>query len=185
MISRSSLPGMLMSAVVLAALGFLAPLGANKAVADPDETHPGCGTFCQNAGQYGAPAAPAKDAVTIISTGTITVEPDGYAPVTLKCNLQVQCEGALLLELSGWANPHDSMSWVTARSDLVVNAGATQTIGLAVPAGALAVLRAQGPTALAVLADTGHMVRSDSGVSQYTEGFNTLTRATLRLAAPG
>lgn len=165
-------PVVLMVTVGLAALGLLAPFGANKAVADPGEIRPGCGTYCQNAGQYGAAGSPPPSPVTIVSTGTITIEPDGYAPVTVRCNAQVQCQGALLLGLSGWSNPQ-GMSWVTARSDLVANADATQTIGVAVPAGAIAFLRSQGPTPVTVTADTNPM------------GAYQLASAHLTLAAPG
>jgi hypothetical protein len=169
-------PVVLMATVGLAALGGLAPFGAPKAVADPGEIRPGCGTYCQNAGQYGAAGSPPPSPVTIVSTGTITIEPDGYAPVTLKCNAQVPCHGALLLEhLDGWSNPQDSMSWVTARSDLEVNAGATQTIGVPVPAGAIDFLRSHGPTPVTVIADTNPMA---------TGGYQ-LAEVHLTLAAPG
>jgi hypothetical protein len=152
----------------------LAPWGATKAVADPGETRPGCGTYCQSAGQYGAAGQPPPSPVTILSTGTVTVEPDGYVPVTLKCNAKVQCQGALLLKLSGWSNPQ-GMSWVTGRSDLVVNAGATQTIGVAVPAAAIAYVRSHGPTPLNVTADAN---------PTYPASGCQLTHAELMLAAP-
>jgi len=93
----------------------------------------------------------------------------------LKCNVQVQCQGALLLGLSGWSNPQ-GLSSVTARSDLVVNAGATQTIGVAMPAGALAFLRSQGPTPLTVTADAN---------PTYPVSGCQLAFAHLTLAAPG
>jgi hypothetical protein len=174
MIVRSWLPVTLMSALALITLGLLAPWGATKAVADPGETRPGCGTYCQSAGQYGAAGQPPPSPVTILSTGTVTVEPDGYVPVTLKCNAAVQCQGALLLGLSGWSNPQ-GLSSVTARSDLVVNAGATQTIGVAMPAGALAFLRSQGPTRLTVTADAN---------PTYPASGCQLAQADLTLAAP-
>jgi hypothetical protein len=51
----------------------------------------------------------------------------------------------------------------TARSDLVANAGATQTFGVAVPAGAIAFLRSQGPTPVTVTADTNPLWTSQLG----------------------
>jgi hypothetical protein len=178
MIVRSWLPMALMSAVALITLGLLAPWGATKAVADPSGDQPGCGTFCQSAGQYGAPGgANKKLAVTIDSSGTVTADPDGYVPVTVTCNLQVQCTGALLLELKGWSNPGDSMSWVTGRSDLPVNAGTTRTIGVRVPAAAIDFVRSHGPTPLTVIADTGGMSNLNFDLIQ------TLTHAELMLAA--
>jgi hypothetical protein len=162
---------------LLGCLGTTTLLGATapSAIADPGEIRPGCGTYCQSAGQYGAAGAPPPSPVTILSTGTITVEPDGYVPVTLKCNAQVQCQGALMLELSGWSNPQ-GMSWVTGRSDLVVNAGATQTIGVPLPAAAIAFLRSNGPTLLHVTAD--------AGPTNPSTGYQ-LAGAHLTLAAPG
>ena len=50
---RSSLLGVLMSAIGFVAAGILAPGGAYKALADPGGDRLGCNTFCQNAGGYG------------------------------------------------------------------------------------------------------------------------------------
>jgi hypothetical protein len=170
----------LISVVGLITFGSEASWNATKAVADPDESRPGCGTFCQSTGQYGAPGGNNKKlAVTINSTGTVTPDTDGYVPVTVTCNLQVQCTGALLLELSGWSNPGDSMPWVTGRSDLPVNAGATQKIGVRVPAAAINFVRSNGPTPLQVIADTGGMYNLNFDLIQ------TLTHAKLTMAAPG
>jgi len=174
-------PLVLMSTVGLVTLGFLAPWGAPKAVADGDRV--GCGTYCQSAGQYGAAGQPPPSPVTILSSGTVTADADGYVPVTLKCNAAVQCVGALLLEyLHGWSNPDpQGMSWVCGRSDLVVNAGATRTIGVPLAAGALAFLRSQGPTPAGVLADTNPMSRSAGG---SPNGYQNAV-ANLVLAPPG
>ena len=163
-------PLVLISTVGLFTLGFLAPWGPPKAVADGDRL--GCGASCQSAGQYGAPGSNAPQAVTILS-GTVTPDPDGYVPVTLTCHMQTQCVGALVLELRGWDNPQDRLSWVTGRSDLLVNGGATRTIGVPVPAAAIAYVRSQGPTPLSVTADTNPMYATQLG------------RADLMLAAPG
>lgn len=162
--------------VGLIALALVAPWGVPKAVADGDRL--GCGTACQSAGQYGAAGQPPPSPVTILSSGTVTADADGYVPVTLKCNAQVQCVGALLLEnLHGYSNPQDSMNWVDGRSDLVVNTGATRTIGVPLSSSAIAYLRSNGPTALTVLADTNH---TSGSVNGYQNAF-----ATLMVAAPG
>jgi hypothetical protein len=166
-------PLVLMSTVGLFTLGFLAPWGATKAVADPSGDRLGCGTACQSAGQYGAPGSNAPQAVTILSSGTVTPDPDGYVPVTLTCHMQTQCVGALLLELRGWDNPQHRLSFVTGRSDLQVNGGATRTIGVPVPAAAIAYVRSQGPTPLHVITHT------DAG-----NDFQRLNDADLMLAAP-
>jgi hypothetical protein len=161
-------------AVGFVTLGLLACYGANTAAADQGSgDRLGCGTFCASAGQYGAAGDPPPSPITILSSGTVTADADGYVPVTLKCNAKVQCHGALLLGLHGWSNPQDRLSWITGRSDLVVDPGATRTIGVPVPAGALAFLRSRGPTALDVNADTNAM------------GSYQLGGADLTLAAPG
>ncbi len=162
----------LVALVGVITLALLAPWGAPKAVADGDRL--GCNTYCQSAGQYGAVGQPPPSPVTILSSGTVTADADGYVPVTLKCNATTQCVGALMLDLHGWSNPQ-GMSWVSGRSDLVVNAGATRTIGVPLAAGAIAFLRSQGPTALDVTADTN---ATPGGPYQ-------LAGATLTVAAPG
>jgi hypothetical protein len=157
----------LVALVGLITLALLEPWGAPKAVADGDRL--GCGTECQSAGQYGAPGSNAPPETTILSSGTVTADADGYVPVTLQCHLQTQCVGTLLLSLAGWDNPHDRLPFITGRSDLVVNGGATRTIGVPVPADAIAYVRSNGPTPLSVTAAAG-----------WPHSFGTLT-----LAAPG
>ena len=135
MISRSSSPVMLMSAIGLITLGFLAPWAPQEL--SPTQAGTGSGVeriartpAIRRAGQ------PPPSPVTIVSTGTVTVDADGYAPVTLTCNGQCM-QGRFMLELSGWSNPQ-GMSWVTGRSDLLVNAGATRTIGVPLAAATIA-----------------------------------------------
>lgn len=145
-------PLVLMSTVGLFTLGFLAPWGATKAVADPSGDRLGCGTYCQNAGGYGAPGGPKPPpAVTVVSSGTVTADADRYAPVTLRCNLQVQCMGALMMG--------------GGRSDLLVNAGATRTIGVPLSPQVFASLKSNGPTTLNLLIDAGQ-----SPGPQFCEG---------------
>ncbi len=168
----------LVALVGLITLAVVAPWGAPKAVADGDRL--GCNTFCQNAGGYGAagPNAPVPlpSPITIVSGGTVTADADGYVPVTLTCNATVQCTGALLVNLNSPAAEaalgYDMTNY--GRSDLVVNAGATRTIGVPLPPPALAYLRSNSPTSLGVLAVTISTGRP------YEHGFATLT-----VAAPG
>jgi hypothetical protein len=174
MISRSSLPAILMSAVVLISLGSLAPWGAPKATADGDRL--GCGSFCQNAGGYGAPADPRKPSVTIVSSGTVTADSDGYVPVTVTCDLNVQCNGALLicLRTNDPALSNLGMAGECGRSDLVANAGATRTIGVPLPSPALAYLRTHGPTTSPLHA----------AIANPPDGFTNLNGVLLTVAAP-
>ena len=156
----------------LIALALVAPWAAPKAVADGDRL--GCGTACQSAGQYGAAGSNGPQGVTILSSGTVTPDPDGYVPVTFACHMPTQCAGSVVLELAGFSNAQDRLPFVTGRSDLVVNGGATRTIGIPVPAAAVAYVRSQGPTPMGVVTSI------DGG-----EDFKGLNHATLTLAAPG
>lgn len=128
-------------AIGLLTLGFVGSCGVNKAAADPTTPPPspsgevrlGCGTFCQTADGYGGGAGkPTRFAVTVDTSKTITVDPDGYVPVTVTCSLPVQCNGVLMVSvMSQGDNPLGG-----GRSDLVVNADSTRTIG--VPSGSSA-----------------------------------------------
>jgi hypothetical protein len=178
MISRSSFPVMLMSAVGLLTLGFLVPWGAAKAVADPSGDRLGCGTYCQNAGGYGGAGGANRPppAVTLVSTGTVIADADGYAPVTVTCHRPVQCRGVLLLG--------------GGRSDLLVNGGATRTIGVPLPSQTIASLRSNGPTTLNLIIDAGQLpdggpiLVGASGADPW--GFSpTSLDNPLTVAAPG
>jgi hypothetical protein len=186
------------AAVGLLALGFVASCGGNTsspvtsntsssvtAVAAPTTTPPasgevrlGCGTFCQSAGQYGAAGAPPPPnyAVTIVSTGTVTADADGYVPVTLTCDLSVQCSGALLVSLDSPAAVAAlgiAMNDRDGRSDLLLDGGATQTFGVQLPAPALAWLRSNSPTSLGVTADTrpmGNMISAGAELTVAAQG---------------
>lgn len=162
----------LVGLVGLIILALVAPWAAPKAVADGDRL--GCGTSCQSAGQYGAPGSNGPQGVTILSSGTVAPDPDGYVPVMFACHMPTQCVGSVVLELAGFSNPDDRLSWVTGRSDLVVNAGATRTIGIPVTAAAIAYVRSQGPTPFTV-------ITSING----GDNFKGLNEAKLTLAAPG
>jgi hypothetical protein len=181
----------LVALVGLFTLALVAPWGAPKAAADPTTTPPstsgetrlGCGTFCQNAGGYGAAGghAPKPLAITIVSTGTVTADADGYVPVTLKCDLSVKCIGALLLCLedpAAIAALGGGMDTTCGRSDVLLDAGATRTFGAALPASAFAWLRSNSPTTLKVYAPTD-LRQSQVNVGEY----ESLTGAVLMVAA--
>jgi hypothetical protein len=174
---RSSLPMLLMSVVGLFAVGFLSTCNADKAAADPDSgDRLGCGTYCQSAGGYGsAGPAPTQYAVTVVSHGTVTADPDGYVPVTVKCNLPTQCIGALVLNAGAVAG---------GRSDLLVDGGATRTIAVPFSSSAIAYLRSNGPTTFGVVADSSKSTGLNNDVSRPGPvGINL--RNELTVAAPG
>lgn len=169
----SSYRRVLVGVVGLLILALVAPWAAPKAVADGDRL--GCGTACQSAGQYGAPGSNGPQGVTILSSGTVAPDSDGYVPVTFACHMPTQCVGSVVLELAGFDNPHDRLPFVTGRSDLAVNGGATRTIGIPVPAEAIAYVRSQGPTPIGVITNIG-----------TPDNFKGLNHdLSLTLAAPG
>lgn len=133
----------LVALVALLTLALVAPWGTPKAVADGDRL--GCSTYCQNAGGYGAPgnAGGPPSAVTLVDTGTVTADADGYAPVTLQCHRPVQCRGVLMIG--------------GGKSDLLVNGGATRTIGVPLSPQVFASLKSNGPTTLDLLIDASQL----------------------------
>ncbi|MBP1823166.1 hypothetical protein [Mycobacterium sp. OAE908] len=111
--------------------------------------------------------------MTVVPTGTVTADPDGYVPVTLACHLSSQCTGVVILSSPGA---------FSGRSDLVVAAGATRTIGVPLPPSAIAYLRANGPTTCYVTADA----RASAGLSQQADGPAAINgEDMLTVAAPG
>jgi hypothetical protein len=130
------------------------PTPTGAAPAATGEVRLGCGTYCQSAGQYGAPAAPQELDVIKVVGGAVSVDADGYVPVTLTCLVPVTCRGAIQLDVEGYTNP-PSYTQVPypGRSDLVVNANSTQTIGVPLTAEALAFARANSPVTVDVQGD--------------------------------
>jgi hypothetical protein len=179
MISRLSLAVALISAVGMITFGSFAPWGATRAVADPGGDRLGCGTYCQNAGGYGGAGGADRPppAVTLVPTGTVTADTDGYAPVTVMCHRPVTCRGVLLLQGGG-------------RSDLLVDGGATRTIGVPLAPQTIASLRSNGPTPLNVTIDAGqapdggHIMVGANGADPW--GFSpTILSNSLTVAPPG
>jgi hypothetical protein len=83
----------------------------------------------------------------------------------------VQCRGALLVDLSADTGAKDvggtpiSTPVGRGRSDLVVDAGATRTIGVPVPASAIAYLQSHGPINLQVILTACNHTRADMTTS--------------------
>lgn len=113
----------------------------------------GCATYCQAAGILNGGAGDAHPAVTIVPSGAVTADTDGYAPVMLTCNLRVQCRGSLVLTLT--RPGFDEQGYLAGKSDVVVDAGATMTLGVPLDAVAFDWLRSRGPTDLEVIVDAG------------------------------
>ncbi|MCV7351141.1 hypothetical protein H7K15_13520 [Mycobacterium parmense] len=116
------------------------------------ELRPGCGTYCQNAGGYGAPGEHGVEAVTIVSRGTVTLDPDGFLPLTLTCNLPVQCTGAILV-CTGDGSKLSTMAMGCGRAEEMLDGGATQTVGVPLPTPALGFLQSRGLAAASVTVD--------------------------------
>jgi hypothetical protein len=159
---RPARPSITMVAVGVLTAGFLASCGGHTITGAPVEHTPpsqpagasgevrlGCGTYCQSAGAISGTMGPGQAGIRIVSDGTVTLDADGYLPVTVTCNLPVQCRG-YLSAVNTDVQPNNM-----AKSDLVVNAGATATIGVGLPAQLVAYLRAHQPTGVEVTADIG------------------------------
>jgi len=137
----------------------------------PTASRLGCGTYCRNAGGYGAPENAHQPAVTFVVSGTVVPDADGYIPVTLTCNLPALCEGALSADSRPLGD--DSSS---SRSDLLVDAGTTRTIGVPLSAAALEYLKSHGPVTLSVTADNG-LVPPCEDIPQLAAGCAEFTAA--------
>jgi hypothetical protein len=134
----------------------------------------GCGDFCQTAGGYGGAGGttPHQDAVTVASSGTVTADPDGYVGVPLTCHLSVQCRGVVIV-----SGPPGG-----GRSDLVVDAGATRTLGVPLGSSAIGFLRSNGPTTMDVTTDA----RNSAMVNGLPGGVYAINlNGKLTVAAPG
>jgi hypothetical protein len=120
----------------------------------PGEIRPGCASYCQNAGGYGAPKAQGVDAVTLLSSGTVTLDQDGFLPLTMTCNLPVQCGGAIIICIGGNRN---SSGMRCSRADEALEARATQTVGIPMTTWALGFLQSNGPTSASLSIDNSHV----------------------------
>jgi hypothetical protein len=90
-----------------------------------------------------------------VADGAVNVDADGYVPVTVTCLIPATCRGVLLIDLEGHTTPASyTRVEYDGRSDLVVNADSTQTIGVPLTADALAFARAHSPVTADVSGDT-------------------------------
>jgi hypothetical protein len=191
-----------------AAVGLLSAVAAaafTSAHADPDgEIRLGCGTYCRSAAPLGVGVGPGRESVTIVPSGGVTLDADDYLPVTLTCDLPVQCSGSLLVD--GYSSDGRHFD---GRSDLVVDAGATATLAVRLPAALVEYIRAHNPPCpppstgpetcparLGILADVGPSFGCDGkvywGPTQSglppcgqgpVNGFRVLSSATLQVRA--
>lgn len=172
------------AAVGLVAAGLLASCGGNTTAGRPveqttashsagksSELRLGCATYCQDAGIVNGDAGEGQPAVTIVSSdqpqgpypdpsGTVTADADGYVPMVLKCNLAVQCRGSLVLAVLRGIDQGSPDS----RSDLVIDAGATTTLGVRLGPVALPWLQSHGSAGFYVFVDVGPSFGCDGRV---------------------
>lgn len=142
------------------------------------EVRLGCGTYCESAGGVGGPGPAGRPAVTIVSRGTVTVDADGYVPLIVTCNLSVQCRGAVVISGAG----------DLCKSDLVLDAGATESFGVRLSARALYFVQHQGvPTTVQVVANSGQSPGTgywDPNEGGWAGGITPLDVRDLYLVAP-
>jgi hypothetical protein len=144
--ARESITAAMFGLFILGLLAFHGPSEtATVRLTDGGEDRLGCGDFCQSAGGYGGAGGHIPRPAATVAGGTVTADPDGYVPVTVTCQLPVQCKGVLLAGTVGSA--------IHGRSDLVVNAGATRTIGVPLGSSFVGFLQSNGPTTVYVTTD--------------------------------
>jgi hypothetical protein len=152
----------------------------------------GCGTYCQDAAPLGGNVGPGQTSVTIVSNGTVTLDADGYLPVTVKCKLSMPCKGSLVATDYGFDGP------AIGRSDLQVNTGATATLGIKLPEALATYIRSHSPQVLSVLADVGPSFGCDGKVyegethtglppcgREPVKGFSVMSTGHLNVIAAG
>jgi len=118
------------------------------------EIRPGCASYCQSAGGYGAPTIKGVDAVTLVSGGTVALDPDGFLPLTMTCNLPVQCGGTIIICIGG---NHDTQGMGCSRANEALEPRATQIVGIPMTTWALGFLQSNGPTSASLSIDNSHV----------------------------
>lgn len=84
----------------------------------------------------------------IVSSGAVRAMADGTLPVTVKCHFHAPCRGALVVVFSDGSDEY-------GRSDLVVDAGATRTIGVQASKAGQRALQSGSPVELSITGDVG------------------------------
>jgi len=141
------------------------PPATTQSASTSHEVRLGCGTYCQNAGGLAGTLGPGQDAVTILSRGTIATDANNYLPVSLTCNLPVQCKGSVVVQAVSEDDP-----FALGRSDLLVDAGASATLGVLLPDSLVAYIRAHNPAKVFVIADAGPALGCDGKAETPTGG---------------
>ena len=108
--------------------------GAGSSGEEPEVDRLGCHEFCQQAGGYGDGGGAAAPLIKIDVDAQVMALADGTVPVRLTCDFGKPCTGALLLDAlnvdrSDPLHPEISSSEM-GRSDLIVGAHATRTLGI-------------------------------------------------------
>jgi hypothetical protein len=153
-----------------------APAPTSAAPADSGELRLGCGTYCKTAGGYGAPGATGTEVIPVeVVGGAVSVDADGYVPVTLTCTIPATCKGVVVIGIKGFTPTDSSKDSGYGRSDLRVDANSTQTIGIPLSPDELAYARAHSPVTVVVGGDSG-MTDSCEDIPQLAP---TCTQITL------
>jgi hypothetical protein len=93
--------------------------------------------------------------VVKLGGGAVSIDADGYVPVTVTCLIPATCRGVITLQIEGYTMPESTTRVeFPGRSDLVVNANSTQTIGVPLNAEGLAFARAHSPVIVDIGAHT-------------------------------
>jgi hypothetical protein len=85
----------------------------------------GCSEYCQQAGGFGTGEESGSPMMTVQTSGTVAPLPDGTVPIELSCQFTAQCAGRLILD---WDEALGELEGDAGRSDILVDAGASQTL---------------------------------------------------------
>lgn len=134
------------------------PVDTSTSPPPTGEVRLGCGTACQSAGGYGGANPYGKTWVetTKVVGGAVSLDADGYVPVTVTCLVPATCKGVITLGIEG--GPHSDLCGNYQHdgcSDMVINANSTQTFGVPLLPDALAYARAHSPVTVGVTAHAG------------------------------
>jgi len=122
--------------------------GGGGSSGEPEVERLGCHEYCQQAGGYGAGGGAMAPMIKIDVDAPLMPLADGTVPVRLTCLVRKACTGALLLERSDATLQGDM-----GRSDLIVAAHSTRTLGIPLSSFGLQWLEHHGRVRAFVTAD--------------------------------
>jgi hypothetical protein len=127
-------------------------------VDSPVLVHPGCSQYCRTAGGYGdGDDRDVREAVKITVDDPVVPFDDDTIPVRFTCLTSLDCEGAVIVDLS---NPDDADKYGSpeygssdGRCDLLVEAGGSEAFAVPLSQPILAALEDKAKVEVLIIAD--------------------------------